>query len=134
VDPHKCVDPNRQVVSYPLMIFLLSSSQNCSVSRIPVGCRERCGGVLMMGPRFSTSTVSPLRQRFRFGPRIRMSLVPQQSKTRPTASWRAKHVPVPINPQVSPCVVRPVNSNLRFCISGFLFMVAFRYAAVNRNR
>jgi len=54
-------------------------------------------------------------------------------KTRPADSWRAKPGPVPVNPRVSPGLAGPVGSNLRFCVSGFTFMVAFRYATVNRK-
>ena len=54
-------------------------------------------------------------------------------KTRPTDSWWAKSGPVPVNAQGSPGLARPVGSNLRFCVSGFIFMVAFRYATVNRE-
>jgi len=54
-------------------------------------------------------------------------------KTRPADCWRAKPRPVPVNPRVSPGLARPVSSDLRFCISGFTFMVAFRYAIVNRK-
>jgi len=43
------------------VLFLCSSSQNCSFSRIPFGCRERCGGVLMMGCLPSSSALSPQR-------------------------------------------------------------------------
>jgi len=55
------VDPHGRVVSYLLTLFLRSSSQNRSFSRIPFGCRERCGGVLMMGSLPSSSAVSPQR-------------------------------------------------------------------------
>jgi len=54
-------------------------------------------------------------------------------KTRPSDSWRAKRRPVPVNPLVSPGLARPVGSNLRFCVSGFTFMVAFRYGTGNRK-
>jgi len=45
--------------SYPLTLFLCSSSQNRSFSRIPSGCHGRCGGVLMMGFLPFSSTDSP---------------------------------------------------------------------------
>jgi hypothetical protein len=61
VDPHNCVDPHGRVVSYLLTLFLRTSSQNRSFSRIPFGCRERCGGVLMMGSLPSSSAVPPHR-------------------------------------------------------------------------
>jgi len=48
MDPCNCVDPHKQVVPNLLTLFLPSSGQNCSVSWIPFGCRERCGGVFMM--------------------------------------------------------------------------------------
>jgi len=54
-------------------------------------------------------------------------------KTRPTDSWRAKPGPVPVNLRASQGLARPVRSNLRFCVSGFTFMVAFRYATANRK-
>jgi len=37
-------------------------------------------------------------------------------KTRPADSWWAKPRPVPVNPWVSPGVVRPVGPNLRSCV------------------
>jgi len=55
------VDPHSRVVSHLLTLFLRSSSQNRSFSRIPFGCRERCGGVLMMGSLPSSSAISPHR-------------------------------------------------------------------------
>jgi len=54
-------------------------------------------------------------------------------KTRPADSWRAKPGLVPVNPWVSPGLGRPVGYNLQFWVSGFTFMVAFRYATVNRK-
>ena len=54
-------------------------------------------------------------------------------KTRHADSWRAKPGPVPVNPRVSPGLARPIGSNLQFCVSGFIFMVAFRYATVNHK-
>jgi len=54
-------------------------------------------------------------------------------KSQPADSWRAKPGPVPINPDVSPDLARPVGFNLRFCVSGFTFIVAFRYATDNRK-
>jgi len=41
------------------------------------------------------------------------------SKTRTAASLWAKPIPLPINPQVLPCVARPVGSILRFRFPGF---------------
>jgi len=49
------VDPHGRVVSHPLTLFRRSSSQNRSFSRILFGCRERSGGVLMMGSLPSSS-------------------------------------------------------------------------------
>ena len=49
------VDPHSWVVSHLLTLFLRSSSQNSSFSRILFGCRERSGGVLMMGSLPSSS-------------------------------------------------------------------------------
>jgi len=37
VDPHNRVDPHGRVVSYLLTLFLRSSNQNRSFSRIPIG-------------------------------------------------------------------------------------------------
>jgi hypothetical protein len=54
-------------------------------------------------------------------------------RTRPADSWRAKPGPIPVNPRVSLGLARPVGSNLQFCVSGFTFMVACRYATVNRR-
>ena len=54
-------------------------------------------------------------------------------KTRPADSWPAKPGPIPVNPRVSQGLARPVGSNLRLCVSGFTFRVAFRYAAANRK-
>jgi len=59
---------------------------------------------------------------------VRFQTRPQ---TRPAASWRAKPRPVPGNPRVSTDLARPVGSNLRIRVSGFTFMVAFRYATVD---
>jgi len=53
--------------------------------------------------------------------------------SRPARSWRVEPGPIPRNPRVSPDVATPVSSNLRFCISGFRFVVAFRYATDNRQ-
>ena len=55
VDPHNCVDPHGRVVSHLLTLFLRSSSQNRSFSQVLFGCRERSGGVLMMGSLPSSS-------------------------------------------------------------------------------
>jgi len=41
------------------------------------------------------------------------------AKTQRIVSWRAKSLPIPINPQVSPGVARPIGSHLRFSFSGF---------------
>jgi len=51
------------IPSYPLTLFLRSSSQNGSFSGILFGYYARCGGVLMMGCLPSSSTVSPHRDR-----------------------------------------------------------------------
>jgi hypothetical protein len=56
-----------------------------------------------------------------------------RQKNRQADCWRAKPGPVPVNPRVLPGIARPVSSNLRFCVSGFTFMVAFRYATVHRK-
>ena len=61
VDPSNCVAPHGRVVSYLLTLFLCSSSQNRSFSRISLQCRERCGGVLMMP---SSSAIPPQREAF----------------------------------------------------------------------
>jgi len=58
VDPRNSVDPHGQVVSYLLTVFLRSSSWNCIFSGIPLWCRERCGGMLMVGSLPSTSIIS----------------------------------------------------------------------------
>jgi len=52
-------------------------------------------------------------------------------QTLPADSWRAKPGPVPVNTQILPGVARLVGSNLRFPVSCFTFMVAFRYAPVD---
>jgi len=54
-------------------------------------------------------------------------------KTRPTDSWRAKPGPVPVNPRVSQGLARPFGSKLQFRISGFTFIVAYRYGTVGRK-
>ena len=54
-------------------------------------------------------------------------------KSPSAASWQAKPGPGPVNPWVLPGLATPFGSNLRFCVSGFLFMVAFRYLNVNRK-
>jgi len=54
-------------------------------------------------------------------------------KTRPADSWRAKPGPVHVNLRVSPRLAGPIDSNLRFCVSGSTFIVPFRYATVNRK-
>ena len=38
--------------------------------------------------------------------------------------------PIPVDTQIFPAVPRPVGSNLRPCVSGSTFMVAFRYVLV----
>jgi len=53
------VDPPGWVVSYHLTFSQCSSSQHCSVSQIPFGCREWCHGVLLMGSLPSSSANSP---------------------------------------------------------------------------
>jgi len=52
-------------------------------------------------------------------------------KSQPPNSWWAKPAPVLIHQQVSPGLARAVGSNLRFCVSGFKYMIAFKYATVN---
>ena len=37
------------ISSYPLTLFVRSSSQNCSFSQIPFGCHAKCARVLMRG-------------------------------------------------------------------------------------
>jgi hypothetical protein len=59
--------------------------------------------------------------------------VRNRQATRPADSWRAKPGPKPVNLRVLPGLARPVGSNLRFCISGFTLIVAFRYATDNRK-
>ena len=54
-------------------------------------------------------------------------------KTRPSDSWRAKPWPRRINPRVLPGLATPVGSNLRFRVSGFTHMVAFRYDTIHRE-
>jgi len=51
------------IPSYPLTLFLRSSSQTHSFSRIPCGCHARCGRMLSMGCPPSSSTKSPHRDR-----------------------------------------------------------------------
>jgi len=62
VDPHNCIDPHVQIVSYLLARLLQYMSQNHSVLRISFQCCERCGGVPMMGSHPSSSILSPQRQ------------------------------------------------------------------------
>jgi len=59
--------------------------------------------------------------------------VTNRHATRPADSWWAKPGPIPVDPWISSGFARPVGSNLPFCISGFTFMVAFRYATENRK-
>jgi hypothetical protein len=62
IDPPKlCAFLHLGSLSHPLTLFLPSSSQHRSVSWIPFGCRERWGGLLMMGSLPSSSAVSPQR-------------------------------------------------------------------------
>jgi len=51
----------------------------------------------------------------------------------PTESWWAEAGPVAIHQRTSPGLVTSVGSNLRFYISGFTFLIAFRYATSNRK-
>ena len=51
--------------------------------------------------------------------------------TQPADSWRAKPGPIPVYMWVWPGLARPVTSNLQFCVTGFTFMVTFRYATDN---
>jgi hypothetical protein len=59
LDPRNCVDSHCRVVSYLLTFFLGSSSYNLSSSQILFGCRERCGGMSMVGSPPSSSVISP---------------------------------------------------------------------------
>jgi len=47
VNSCNCTDTQCRVVLYLFTCFLCSSRQNRSFSRIPFGCRERCGGMIM---------------------------------------------------------------------------------------
>jgi len=51
----------------------------------------------------------------------------------PTDCYRATPGPIPVSPWVLLGLARPVGSNLRFHVSCFTFIVAFRYATVNRK-
>jgi hypothetical protein len=59
VDPCIAIDPQLRVVSCLLSRFLRSSNHYHSLARIPYGCRETCGGMLMVGYRASSSIISP---------------------------------------------------------------------------
>jgi hypothetical protein len=59
VDPHNCMDPHSQIVSYLLTFFLWFSSQNHSFSQVCCRCHKRCGRVSMMNSLPSSSAVSP---------------------------------------------------------------------------
>jgi len=62
IDPHNlCGSSWPGIPSYPLTLFLHSSSQNRSFSWILFGCYARCSGVLMMGCLPSSSTILPQR-------------------------------------------------------------------------
>jgi len=52
-------------------------------------------------------------------------------ETHPAEYWRAKSGPVMVDLWVSPVFPRPYCSNLRFCVSGFTFVVAWRFATVS---
>jgi hypothetical protein len=54
-------------------------------------------------------------------------------KARLAGSWWAKPRPVPVNLRILPGPARPVGSDLRFCVSGFLFIVTFRNLTANRK-
>jgi len=58
LDLRNYMDPHGRVVSY-IITIPLSSSQNCSFSRILFGYCARCGGMLMVGSLPSISVVSP---------------------------------------------------------------------------
>ena len=63
---HSCrafIDPRNLCGSSRPGKPITSLSQNCSFPRIPIGCRERCSGVLMMDSLPSSSVVSPHRDR-----------------------------------------------------------------------
>jgi hypothetical protein len=55
-------------------------------------------------------------------------------KTWPADSWQVQPRPVPFNHQVLPSLAIPVGCNLWFCVSGYTFIVVFRYGTVNRKR
>jgi len=60
IDPcNLCGSTRLGIPSYCLTLFLHSSSQNHSFSRIPLGWHVRCSGVLMMGCLPSSSTITP---------------------------------------------------------------------------
>jgi hypothetical protein len=54
-------------------------------------------------------------------------------KTWLAGPWWAKPRPVPVNPRVLSCLARLVSSDIRFCVSGFLFIVAYWYLTVDRK-
>jgi hypothetical protein len=64
-------------------------------------------------------------------PKNGLFLLQPLSKTQPAGSLIAKPGPVPVNLRVPPGFAIPVGSNILFRVSGFTFMVAFRYATVN---
>jgi hypothetical protein len=59
--------------------------------------------------------------------------VRNRQKIRPANSWQAQPGPISVKLRTLPGLARPIGSNLRVCISGFTFIVAFRYAADNRK-
>jgi len=54
-------------------------------------------------------------------------------ETRPADCWRATTGPVPFSQQGLLGSVRLISSIVRFCVSGFTFMVPFRYGTINHN-
>ena len=61
MEPHNSMNPHGREVSYLLTLFLSSLSPNSSVSQIPFGSRNRCGGWLIAGSLRSSSVISPQR-------------------------------------------------------------------------
>ena len=59
MDRRNCVDPHSLLVSYRLTLFLCTSSQNFSISRISSECCARSSRVLMMHSLSYSSAVSP---------------------------------------------------------------------------
>jgi hypothetical protein len=53
--------------------------------------------------------------------------------TRLADAWGVEPPPVPVNPSFLHGLTIPVGSNHRFCIPGFTFMIAFRYATDNHE-